>query len=91
MHALKPQLRGQRARLVHQVTAALDAIDMPAVQVIEKQVVKDKAQIGLACAMISHAQARRNLRALRKPGLRQFAQQGFDELVQVINLLELAP
>jgi hypothetical protein len=82
-HALEAQPLRQRARFLHQLGTRLDAVDVALPQRLEEQVVEDEAQVGLARAVVGQ----RRMALLR----RQFLQQLLDELVQVVDLLELAP
>ena len=56
---------------------------MPGARHVVVEVVEDKAQIRLACAVID--QHRRRLAPVH------FVQQRLDELIEVVDLLELAP
>ena len=82
-HAIKAQALRQRLRRSHQFTACLDAINHAFAQGFEVQVVNDESQIRLACAVIGQGWAGGRIG--------QFVQDFFDELKQVIHLLELAP
>ena len=81
-HTPKVELLGQCARFCDQFGARFNAIDMTASERLEIQVVQDKAQVGLARAMVGQRGA--------VPVCRHFLQQGFDEIEQVVDLLELA-
>jgi len=87
-HAFKTQALRQRARLVDEFGTGFDAVDMSALLLagmrdIEKQVVKNEAKIGLAGPVVGQGE---------RPAVgRDFLQQRCDELVQVVDLLELAP
>ncbi len=81
-HAVKTQLLGQRLGRCHQLTAGLNAINRALAQRFEKQVVNDETQIRLACTVVGE-------RGAAFAG-GQLQQQLFDELEQVVDLLELA-
>ena len=87
-HARKTQALRQLAGLGDQLGAGLDAVDvaggfLAAVRNIEKQVIQNETQIRLAGTMVGQAG-----RGLAGKGV---VQQRLDELVQVVDLLELAP
>jgi len=82
-HTVEAELPGERARFFHQFAARLDAVDVPAFARAEEQVVDDEAEVRLARAVVGQ----RGLGA----AARQFTQQLFNELEQVVHLLELAP
>ena len=73
---------GQRFGRFNQLAASLDTVDGALSEGLEKQVVNDETQVGLACTVVGQ---RWTLR-----GLGQFKQQLLDELEQVVHLLELA-
>ena len=80
----EPELVRQPARARHQLVARFDAVDAPARRVLlEEQVVQDETEVGLARAVVHQLQV----------GVlgQCFGQQRLDELVEVIDLLELAP
>jgi hypothetical protein len=81
-HALEAQVCSQLLRCLDQRCARLYAVDAAAPQRLEIQVVEDEAQIRLARAMVGQ----RDRMALDG----QLLQDGCDELVQVVDLLELA-
>jgi hypothetical protein len=56
-HARKSQSLSQLARALHEPGARFDAIDVPAPQRPEEQVVQNKAQVGFACAMVARVGA----------------------------------
>ena len=82
LHALKAQPLGQNLGRRHQLAAGFDAIDRALAQGFKKQVINDEAQIRLARTMIGQ----------RGTGVAggQLFEQLFDELEQVVDLLELA-
>ncbi len=80
-HVRKPEPCRQCARLVHQVVAPLDAMDVGGA-FLQEQVVEDEAEIGFAGSVIDQGE-----RVLSPEHL---VDQGFDEMAQVIHLLELA-
>ena len=88
-HAIETQALGEVTRLLHQFLARLDADHLRAVAVgcrrqrLEEQVVENEAEVGLAGAVIDQ-------RDVRVAG-HDLPQQRFDEVVQVIDLLQLAP
>jgi len=82
LHALEPQALRQCFGRLDQLAARLDAVNTALPQSFEKQVVNDETQIRLARAVVGQGGA------LLAGG--QFFQQLFDELKQVIHLLELA-
>jgi hypothetical protein len=67
------------------VPRGFDAVDVAGLQRLEEQVVEDEAQVGLAGAVIGQAEAAARLRC------HALLQQRFDELEQVVDLLQLAP
>lgn len=86
-HAAKAQALGQFFRRFHQLFAGFDAVDVRALPLrlglfLEEQVIQDEAQVRLARAVVGQGDGA----ALR---LHVF-QQRFDELEQVVDLLELA-
>jgi hypothetical protein len=85
-HAPKPQPGSKLARLLDQFGARLDAVDMTPRAALEKQVVQDEPQVRLARAVVGQRRTRRR----RGLGF-ELQQQLLDELVQVIDLFELAP
>ena len=83
LHARKAQPRGQLLGRFHEGGACLDAVDRAPAQGFEKQVVQDEAQVGLARAVVGQGD-----------GVvvgAEFFQEGRNELVEVVHLLELAP
>lgn len=78
----KPRLGGQFLRCLDQRRTCLDTVDPSLVQGLEIQVVKNEAQIGLARPMVGQ---RHGL-----PISGQLRQQRLNELIEVIDLLELA-
>ena len=82
VHALETQLRGQRLRGLDQRGAGFNAVDLSTAQCLEEQVVEDEAQVGLACAVVGQRH--------RVLVCRQLLEQGLDELIEVVDLLELA-
>jgi hypothetical protein len=85
-HAVEAQARGQLTRLLHQFGPGLDAVDMAGLQRLEVQVVDDEAEVGLARAVVGQREA-----ALARLRCLQLLQDFFNELEQVVDLLELAP
>lgn len=83
-HALESQALSQRARTGDQFVTRLDAEDacFGGIQ-LEEEVMQDEAEVGLARAVVNQAE-------ILAPAL-GVLQQRFDELEQVIHLLELAP
>lgn len=82
MHALKAQVCGQLLRGFHQWCAGFNAVDAALALRLEVQVIQDEAQIGLASPVVSQGDG--------VIVLAQLFQNGFNELIQVIHLLELA-
>ena len=76
-HAREIKTGSEFARFFDEFLAGFDPDDFACLTGLEVKVVKDKAQIGFAGAVIDQT-------------IRTF-QQRFDELVEVINLLELPP
>ena len=77
------QPRRQFLRMFDQLIARLNAIYMRgSIQGFEKQIVQNKTQIGLPCPMIHQL----NILTLLQNAL----QQRCDELIEVVDLLELA-
>ena len=73
---------GQLLRTLDQFRTPFDTVDLAAAQALEEQIEQDEAQIRLARAVVGQ----------RRCVLigRELLQQRFDQLVQVIDLLELA-
>ena len=82
MHALEAQLGRQLLRGLNQGRAGFNTVDMALRLGLEVQVIQDEAQVGLASAMVGQCEG--------LAALPQLLQDGFDELVQVVDLLELA-
>ena len=83
LHPVKAQVGRQLLRGLHQWGAGFDAVDAAPAQVFEEQVVQDEAQVGLARAVVGQGD-----------GVvvgAEFFQDGRNELVEVVHLLELAP
>jgi ribosomal protein S12 methylthiotransferase accessory factor len=82
-HAGEAQPRGQCLGLFDQLGAGFDTVQVRSSRLLlEEQVVEDEAQIRLAGAVIDEPD-------VSVIGA-EFLQQGFDELVEVVDLLELA-
>ena len=78
------ELVGEPARAHHQLVTGLDAVDAAVRRVLlEEQVVEDEAEVGLARAVVHKL----DVGVLGQ----SLGQQRFDELVEVIDLLQLAP
>lgn len=82
-HAGKAEFFRQFPGFLHQFRPGFDAVDVALVPGLEEQVVEDEAQVGFAGAVIGDAVV------LAVGG--QFGEQGFDEVVEVVHLLQLAP
>jgi len=82
-HLVEPQALCQRFGRLHQYAAGFNAVNAALTQGFDKQVVNDEPQIRLARNVIGQ---RRALIA----GW-QFFEQFFNELIQVIHLLQLTP
>jgi hypothetical protein len=81
-HSPKAQFASEQARLFHQFATRFHAVDMPLAQRLEVQVVEDEPKVGLARSMVRQGRACGARGQLRK--------QGFDEVEEVVHLLELA-
>ena len=82
LHALEAKFSRQLLRRLHQRRTRLDTENPALSQGLEIQVVKNEPQIGLARTMVSQCHG--------MPILGQLCQQRLDELIEVIDLLELA-
>jgi len=69
------------AGIFHQFRAAFDAVDVALWPLLEEQVVEDEAEVGFARAVVGHV--------VVAAVCRQCIEQGFDEVVEVVDLLEL--
>ena len=83
-HVVESQVPGQVHRALHQLFPGFDPQHSGlGCNCLEEQVIQDEAQVGLAGTVVHQTEIR--------PLLRRLREQRFDELEQVIDLLELAP
>lgn len=81
-HAIESQFFCQVDRFFHEFASGFNSVDVTFCLEFEKKIVKDESQIGFSCAMVRQL----NVAIF----FEQFVQQGGNELIEVVYLLEFA-